>query len=403
MEMEAARFRKQAGVKLAMGKPITVLFACDAPDTFGMFESVYRAMADDPDFAPLIVTLPSRHSTLPAGQYKDAGMDAFCEARNIPFVRGYEPERGEWLDPASLMPDYVFFQSPYSVFPPAWSARRISPLARVCYIPYASLLEKGGLADICHPDAFFRFTHLFFAECSLQKDLLTEEFRDKYWAGTKRIVVSGHPKIDYLAEEVERHGRVWKQGMRKDIKRILWTPRWNTWDGTCHFFDYKDYFFGFCQERRDVDFVFRPHPLCFQNFIKTGELSLDEQKQMRRTYDASANMSIDTDPDYRDTFMTSDVLVSDFSSMLLEYLATGKPIVYTHRKNVFNAYGMKLSEGLYWVRNAGELGDTLAMLLSGNDPLRPKREDLMKALYFVPEGGAGRFIKDHVKSDFRNG
>jgi hypothetical protein len=403
MDSEDAHFRMRAMSRRAQGKPISVLFACDAPDTFGMFESVYKSMADDPDFAPLIVTLPYKHSTLPAGQYKDAGMSAFCESRKIPFMSGYDKENNEWLNPVSLMPDYVFFQSPYNVFPPMWSVQQISKLARVCYIPYASLLEKGELAAICHPEMFFRFAHLFFTECSLQKELLIAEFKDRHWVSRKRIVVSGHPKIDHLTEKKEFCGKVWKRGLREDIKRILWTPRWNTWDGTCHFFDYKDYFVEFCKEHHEVDFVFRPHSLCFQNFIKTGEMSREQQRQMKQTYDRSVNMSLDANPDYEDTFMTSDVLVSDFSSMLLEYLATGKPIIYTHRRNVFNEYGLKLSEGLYWARNARELGDTLAMLLSGNDPLCQKRKELMNALYFVPEGGAGRFIKEYLKSDYRNG
>jgi CDP-glycerol glycerophosphotransferase (TagB/SpsB family) len=100
--------------------------------------------------------------------------------------------------------------------------------------------------------------------------------------------------------------------------------------------------------------------------------------------------------------MTSDILISDFSSMMVEYFATGKPIIYTHRTNLFNEYGIMLSEGLYWVQNIRELDETISMLLSGKDPLRKRREELMNVLFFMPEGGAGRLIKEHVQTDYKN-
>jgi len=117
-------------------------------------------------------------------------------------------------------------------------------------------------------------------------------------------------------------------------------------------------------------------------------------------YDQSLNMILDESAEYRDTFLTSDILVSDISSMLLEYLGTGKPIIYTHRINVFNDLGMKLSEGLYWVNNVMELKKTLDMLISGNDPLLIKRQQLMSEILYLPNGGSGLAIKDVIKYDF---
>jgi CDP-glycerol glycerophosphotransferase (TagB/SpsB family) len=216
----------------------------------------------------------------------------------------------------------------------------------------------------------------------------------------KQVVLTGHPKFDYSQCNKNISGKVWPRGLLNEVKRILWTPRWRTLEGNCHFFDYKDYFVDYCKKHQDVDFVFRPHPLCLGNFLKTGELSEDDLQRIKLEYGNSSNMSLDETGDYIDTFIASDVLVSDISSMLLEYFVTGKPIIYTHRVDTFNELGRKLSEGFYWVENSTELQETLDMLMGGNDPLKFKREELIREHLYMPEGGAGVMIKDTLLADY---
>lgn len=393
-------FRMRAMKKNAQNKPINVLFVCHEPSLWNMFESIYAAMENDSKFLPLVVALPYKHGTLPEGQYKDAGMLEYCEARKIKVVRGYNKEKDEWLQPSTLEPDYVFFQTPYSVFPQCWLVKQISMMARICYIPYATCLFRGEVEETLHPASFFQHTRFIFKESIFSRDLFIKNFRSQGWLKEDNVILSGHPKLDYLTNNNQTKNGSWKRGFQKDIKRIIWTPRWNTSEGNCHFFDYKDFFVSFCKENQDVDFIFRPHPLCLQNFLNTGELSQKDLSLLEMQYAQSLNMILDKSAEYRDTFLTSDILVSDISSMLLEYLGTGKPIIYTHRINVFNDLGMKLSEGLYWVNNVMELKKTIDMLISGNDPLLIKRKQLMSEILYMPNGGSGLAIKDVIKTDF---
>lgn len=399
-----ANFRTRAMTKNALNKPINVLFICHEPSLWGMFDTVYKAMEEDNSFAPLVVALPYQHRTLPEGQYKDAGMFEYCKGRDIKVIRGYDRETDKWLSPAELMPDYVFFQTPYHFLPTQWCVEQMSMMARVCYIPYATLLSKGAIAEIVHPEGFFKYVSLFFSECQWKKDLFIRKYENKDWFNKEDVVISGHPKLDYLSFKEALQSNVLKRGVSKKIIHILWTPRWNTSEGNCHFFDYKDFFDDFCKHHQELDFVFRPHPLCFQNFIKTGEMSLDELQQLKHDYDVSLNMRIDENAQYEETFVTSDILISDLSTMMLEYFATGKPIIYTLRKDpkaLFNEYGLKLSEGLYLAYNSKDLTNIISKLLSGEDPLRQKREELRNVLFFMPEGGAGRAIKDHLSCEYK--
>lgn len=395
-----ANFRTRSMLKHSQNQPIHVLFVCHEPALWSIFDSVYKTVVEDPDFTATVVALPYRHSTLPEGQYQDKGVFEYLKEKGVNVIRGYDKEKNEWLNPLSLNPDYVFFQTPYPVFPESWSVKQISMIAKICYIPYATCLFAGEVEEGLHPISFFNFTSIFFKESSFCKEIFVKIFKNRDWFNEKKVILSGLPKLDYLIDHNELIGRVWKRGLQKNIKRILWTPRWRTSEGTCHFFDYKDYFVNYSQKHKDIDIVLRPHPLCLQNFLKTNELSASDLERMENEYDNSLNMAIDKTGEYIDTFLTSDVLVSDISSMLLEYFVTGKPIIYTHRVDVFNDFGRQLSKGFYWVKNSAELKETLEMLIAGNDPLREKREELIKLLLFLPEGGAGLRIKEVIRTDF---
>jgi CDP-glycerol glycerophosphotransferase (TagB/SpsB family) len=276
-------------------------------------------------------------------------------------------------------------------------------IARVCYLSYGPTISKGRIGEIVQPEAFFRYVSLFFAECDFKKELFENKFGHCSWFKKDRILVTGYPKTDHFKKlSIDENNLSWKREVSDRTTRILWSPRWNTGEGLCHFFDYKDFFIDFCKKNDDVDFVFRPHPLFWQNFEKTGELTVQQQSQMRDNYKKSPNMAIDSNSSCEDTFRTCDILVSDFSSMMIEFYPAEKPIIYTHRKDVFNEYAARMAEGVYWVNNEHELSETLSMLLSGKDPLREKREQLMESLYYMPECGVGELIKKSLQNDFVN-
>ncbi|MGH9325492.1 MAG: hypothetical protein ACRD2B_02195, partial [Terriglobia bacterium] len=230
-----ANFRTRAMAMGAGKQPIRVLFVCHQPAMWNMFESVYQAMAGDREFAPLVVALPYTGYTLPKGEYKDSGMMEFCAKRKFHAIRGFDNDKDEWLNPATLVPDYVFFQQPYSsvergipLFPRAWCIEQVAMHARVCYIPYATLCEAGKEWMGVHPEGFFRHVSLFFMECPAQVELLAKEIEGKLWYQRGSIVLSGHPKLDYLREQSACPDVIWKRGVQNNITRILWTPRYQT-------------------------------------------------------------------------------------------------------------------------------------------------------------------------------
>ncbi len=395
-----ANFRTRCMLKRNHNQPISVLFICHLPSLWGMFASLYESMRKDKGFMVNVLAVPYQHNSVPKGKYKDGKMFEYLSNNSVSVMRGYNEMTDEWIDLEKHKIDYVFYQTPYKILPDHLSIENVSLSSKVCYMPYGSCIFSGEVDEIVHPPSFFRYASFIFAENKIAKEAYFKKISNYRWFDRTKLILSGNTKFDYLLENKIISGKTWKRGYREGIKRILWTPRWCTHEGTSHFFDYKDMFINFCKINKDVDFVFRPHPLCFQNFLKTGELSSEELFNMELFYENSDNMIMDNSGEYIDTFLSSDVLVSDISSMLLEYFVTGKPIIYTHRVNAFNDYGKIIADSLYWVRNESELRETLDMLISGNDPLKQKRIDICNSLSLIGEGKASEKIIETIRNDF---
>ena len=399
-EQKEANLRTRAALKRLSGQPLRVVFVCHGRALWSLFESVYREALADPEMQPVVLALPYAHSTLPEGSYRDERIAEFLRPQGIPVIDGVDHRTGEWIWPSDLDADYIFLQTPYRIYHEKWHVENASVHARICYVPYGCTLFSGTVQSVSHPEAFFRHVWMTFTEHAHGQRLFVDTFRDAQWYRPSAFLLTGYPKLDQMLAPGPAPRGVWKRQGQATTFRILWTPRWRTEEGNCHFFDYKDVLADVCSGQNGLELAFRPHPLCLQNFVKTGELTEAELDTLRARYRDAPNMVMDESGDYRDTFLSSSVLVSDVSSLLFEYFATGKPIVYTHRVNVFNELGRTLAEGFYWVHNADELRDTLAMLQRGDDPLAAKRQSLMAEVVRVSSGGAGRAIVRELKRDF---
>ena len=393
--------KKRAQKKKKNGDPITVSFVCHDPALWIMFESVYNAMKKDSRFYPQVIVLPNKLDRFSKKKFRDSRMEKYCAHLGLNMVEGFDASRMKWKKPNDFDSDYLFYQQPYLLFPKAWSIEHVSRRVKVCHIPYAfALFEWANFYNMNIPELFLQHTYFVFHENTTIQQSLKKRCGNTPWFSKIQTRVSGYPKFDYFDYSKKLKGAAWKRGLTPGVKRILWTPRWNTDQGTCHFFDYKDFLHHFCSKNEQIDFVFRPHPLCFKHFLKTGELSEKELENMRLDYSSSSQMSIDETYNYQDTFLTSDILISDHSSMLIEYFATGKPVVFTYTDGFSSDFGQEFSKGYYWVKNKVELKETLNMLIQGEDPLFETRKQIIQEMIYRPQGGAGEKIKELLYEDF---
>lgn len=402
--LTCVRWNVQRAIKRLRGKKISVVFLCHRPEVWGSLESVFEACNADKDCNVTIVPIPNKKQ-LPGKNfsheiYEDEGAEIFFKSFPCRVINGYNHETKQWLDIRILKPDYVFFQQPYDVMRPyTYKSSQVMRYAKVCYVNYYALSANYFLFKECMPNDFLRSISLFFAQNPLE-----EEYIKKLISEVKkcrvRVKMTGFPRFDKLERYRMKCSNNWNLPRKAGTKRILWTPRWTTSENACNFFDYKDKLLSYIALNQDVDFIFRPHPQAFLEWAATGELSADKAKEYKGQYEQLRNAKIDQQKEYLTTFYSSDILVTDISSIITEYFLTGNPIIYCHKTDLFNNFSRKLSEGFYWVHNWDELKSTLNMLRTGDDPLYEKRQRIIKETYYINAHGAGMTIKDIIKKDF---
>lgn len=320
--------------------------------------------------------------------------DWFIEQGYDEAVNTYEGNE-KWLDLNKLNLDYIFYPRPYNSFMPRqyWS-RYVSKYTKICSIMYAVTNSTDVYDTLLNRD-FFRNVSFYFAETEEAREWCMRKYSFAHKIGYIKTICAGITSISQISADACGKSSSWN--FSKSKFRILWTPRWTT-DfkvGGSNFFTYKDEMVKYAVDNPQVDILIRPHPLMFDHFAETGEFTIQERNAYFRTIDSLPNIDIDKQREYGSTFWESNVLVGDNSGILIEYLVTGKPLIFC-KTNFYltpSAIMKKIMKCSYVVDNKEELFDCLKKLQCGEDTLRDERVAFAKALIAESEQSVGK-IRD---------
>lgn len=405
-ELEASRYASvQAGRQLvdyrlklkAINKEkINVVFVCHRPAVWESLHSVYDALEADARYNVYIVAIPNKKELsqlwLNHEVYESEGAEKYWAAYGC--INGYNYETKEWFDLRKLEPDYVFFQQPYNITrSEGYKSWNVAQYAKICYLNYFSPVSFGTLYDECTPTDFLRDISFYFTQNKRDHEFILDRYKRIGFQDTK-CIMTGYPRYDIL-NMIKGDCNLWSD---KDHKRfrLIWTPRWTTNEGNCHFFEFKDRLIDFCMEN-DIELAFRPHPQAFKEWASTGEFSLEEQNKLRSIFDLDDRLHLDESPNYLDLFYSSDCLLTDLSSIMYDYFLTAKPVVYS-MGNSLNDVAELLQDGLYKVQDWGETKKILLDLILGKDSLLDTRKKVIEKAYYMNNNGAGNEIASILKN-----
>ena len=139
----------------------------------------------------------------------------------------------------------------------------------------------------------------------------------------------------------------------------------------------------------------------FDNFIEKGVLSQVAVDDIRQRIAATKNISFDVNVDYIETFKKSDALISDFTSMLIEFFSLKKPIIYCGDTSNFNKVGKEMDKGLYHATNWESLECWLDRLLSGKDELRETYDRVADEISGIGNNIGERICAEVLKDAYR--
>jgi len=378
--------------RLALRAPVVrVVFLVHNVNTFSSYEPVYRLMADDPSFAPLVLSMANRLAR-PDALLDEEVNHRGLEERGIPHLRLTATDPwDDLLALKALQPDLILRQSQWDAdYAPAFHSRelRFAPLA---YVPYEILNIVQNIGSEHGPDTateseFHRGAWRVF--CT--SDRVVEQLQVRGSVAGHRYEVTGHPRVDQLAAAEPDWPSAAPAG-----GRVLWSahhsidPDWTAF-GT--FLDDADRMVAWARERADLDFVFSPHPSLSARLRDQPELA-ERGDSFERDWSALPNTRIlAPGRDYVPVLAAADAVVTDGLSLLLEAQIAGRPVVFLEREGhrAFNDVGERIVTGTHRVPDADAARAVVDALLADGDPLA----DIQRATVadLLPTRGAARRI-----------
>ena len=383
---------KKTRKKIEKGKKVNVVFIVQFPEMWNSLSSVYEAIKKDNAFNVFVVAFPKRGSDASFSFEEKNDAFNFCKQKGIDAVDGFENKKIFLLK--TFQPDYVFVQRPYDPFlPKKYSLKNISKKSLICYIPYSGRMTKGIHLSI-EFDRIVKYFYILFADCSDAKAYVMDKIKNNSYRKIQKVYDVGFPRFD-LINKKQNDGNV--------IKKVLWMPRWSTSSSNnrSYFYDYLETIISAFSVHCDLNLIIRPHPLMFSNFIKTGFKTKEDIDKLMLRINCIPNISFDNNANYLDTFDNVDLLLSDATSLLLEFFFTNKPVILFDNIEPLTDDCSKIVSTFYRCNNPKHFIDIFERLLRGDDSKKEKREKTIEDLY-PSDGSVSNKIVAIIKNDLEN-
>lgn len=388
---------REGMVELHNNEAIRIVFILQDVSVWSSWRSVWQAANKDPRIIPKVVLSPFIHSFSSAAFVYDKMRQCLIDEQ-IPFCTA------EAFDVDSFNPHVVFVPNPYEETRP--EHLRVAYLkaagARIAYIPYGLEIGGGAWNISAQFDALVhRNAWRIFARSVRHKNMYAKYCR----AGNSHVVVTGHPKFDAQRVNLDKEAISYAHKIR-GRKVVLWTPHfsvgnlpaWATYEL------YSKFILAEISRRQDLFLLIRPHPMFFQVMRQRQVWDAEGETEFRQKITDSDNMAIDEGADYNEAFLYSDALMADVGSFLLEYLPTGKPLLYLHHPD---GLGMnddrEILKYIYTATKEGDITSFLEMVTRGEDPRALERQSILSEFLFGLSTNIGEVICQHICSSISNG
>lgn len=368
---------KRLSKRLRRKERIVICFLIQLASSW-KYDYLYRLFSDDERFEPIIVICPiANYEEEMMFDEMQAAFNFFI-ARNYRVISSWDISSNTWIDVKdTLRPDIVFFSNPWAEL----SRKEYYILnfldTLTCYAPYG--FKSSHLYEAIFNKPFQNLLWRIFYESVIHKSMAEKHGRNKGVNG----IVTGYPGMDNLLDKNYSPVDVWTINARK-LKRIIWAPHHSIFGkddskvGFSTFTRYSTLMVEIANQYKDeVQFSFKPHPLLKSKLYKHPEWGKEKTDRYYDLWAEMSNTQID-EGNYIDLFMTSDAIINDGESFMVEYLYTNKPSLFLIAdENVsdrLNIFGEKVLRHLYQAKSDKDIHEFIRdIVIDGNDYLKESR------------------------------
>ncbi len=389
------RVRARIRAKVRRGEKIRVVFLVSEVAKWKT-QSLFDLMKADPHYEPVMAIFRRDWSDRDSEDKVLADIrvaKAYYEGKGNPCEIVYSPEDPFVPQLAKLKPDIVFYQQ-------SWVSNGIRDVCRYAlpaYVPY--YVVNYGEPGIGCKMVFHRFLAYYFHLNSDWAEIAKECAPALFYSG--RHIATGHTSLDYLHLNAPPPPKRPCVIYAPHFSFIL--PNHDNLLGISTFPWSGLPILDYAKAHPDLNWVFRPHPHLRDELVRSGLMTEGERDRYFAEWGRIARVS--TDSDYQSLFAESTAMVTDCGSFLVEYGATGKPLIHlissTAKVRPMRP-AQELFAAYYEVRDLNEMFASFKVVLeNGKDPKKAVRQRAVAAYNLAGVFAAGNIMRCFEKDLLR--
>lgn len=377
---------------------IRAVFFAELGGKWDSIASVYTYMLEDPRFDPVVVLTPVFRAIQEDGETKsEVVYDDYLTDLGIPFYNYWEYSLEQDC------PELAFTCQPYeSVTLPEYWAQNIAKYTRLVYLPYfiPHMMHSDSRTTLCRMPI-----HSFAWRVAGSSDKFADYYKKYSLCGGANLMVTGIPKMDYAVHLKEKPCQIPAEWATKVENRTV--ILWNTWfDWNASSLSVLEQMLPWFAEHKDYALIWRPHPMSESVIKLYHPVQYQRFEALLSAVNATENMVVDTEPQYAPAFSCSDAQISDFSSMMTQYLLLDKPLLWMDipGKSLPVEESEEQMISNRWMEkgtNAADVMDFLERVRNGEDRNRAIREKVRQTEMQLADGHAAERICDRLWNDLR--
>src|SRR5690554_2836639 len=304
-------------------------------------DPVFKKMMEDPFFEPEILVCP----------YTMYGEERMLEDMELAYSyfleKGYPVKKsrnddGSWVKLEEIKPDIVFFTNPHKLTHEEYYENAYLNYLS-CYVPYYFMATKhaGKEANQFNSLFFTSAWRLYWPNsyCKAQHKKLS------VGTGLNGLAV-GYPAAEGLVNNVhDINSNCWKS-QANDTKKIIYAPHHSIGWGKrslATFLQFGEVFQKLAEKHAGkVQWSFKPHPMLKARLYEHVNWDREKTDAYYEFWNNQDYTQLD-EGEYDDLFLSSDAIIHDCSSFIVEYAFTKKPCLYlvneNNLKGLLNAFG----------------------------------------------------------------
>lgn len=312
---------------------LKVFFLPYKAEMWTALESIWRAFSQYPRCDTYVIPIP--YHTLAFTENEEIVPDRFCYEgdkypTDVPIVNYLQ------VDLEAEQPDVIFIHNPYDDFnnltrvPEEYFSRNLRKVTdMLVYSPYCiiSAYDPNTTPGVILTPAS-QHVHRIIVQSEKAAKIYTSLGIDR-----KKLLVCGSPKIDAIVngtKETECVPKEWQEKLRGKTVFLM-----NTHIGfflvvhSQYRIEDVKYVLKFMKEHPDYALIWRPHPLLFDMLRSRGQVKMfAEVMRLIMEAEQMENVIVDRLSSYMPAFTASHAMLSSYSSLVPEYMTTGKPTMF---------------------------------------------------------------------------